>query len=307
MSLPKYDELYMPFLRAIADGKKHSKKDVRERIVRELKLSEAELQERLPSGKQPVIDNRIGWTSTYLKKAGLITSPSRAVYLITEMGKSCLKEGQTVNNDYLERYPSFAEFIATGRRTRERNEEKTPSEPQQSPEELLENSFAQINAKLADEVLEEVMKLTPHEFEKLVLKLLLKMGYGSGIEDSGWVTPPSNDEGIDGIIKEDQLGFSSIYIQAKQWDPKRTIDRPEIQKFAGALQGQQAQKGLFIRTASFTQGAKNYVDKINSTIVLIDGSQLTRLMIRHNLGVSVTSVYEIKRIDSDFFIDIQES
>jgi len=164
-----------------------------------------------------------------------------------------------------------------------------------------------ITASLASDLLEEIMKLTPTDFEKLVLKLLLKMGYGSGIEDSGWVTPPSNDEGIDGIIKEDQLGFSSIYIQAKQWDPKRTIDRPEIQKFAGALQGQQAQKGLFITTASFTQGAKNYVDKINSTIVLIDGSQLTRLMIRHNLGVSVTSVYEIKRIDSDFFIDIQES
>ena len=195
----------------------------------------------------------------------------------------------------------FVEFKNSSRSKEDSSGDKSPTEQKQSPEELLEASFTKINAKLADEVLDEVMKLSPQEFEKLVLRLLLKMGYGSGIEDSGWVTPSSNDEGIDGIIKEDQLGFSSIYIQAKQWDPKRSVDRPEIQKFAGALQGQQAQKGLFITTASFTQGAKNFVDEINSKIVLIDGGQFTRLMIRHNLGVSVESVYEIKRIDSDFF------
>lgn len=305
MSLPKYDELYAPFLRAISDGQVHDKKHVKAAIISELKLPVSELSEKLPSGRQTIIDNRIGWTSTYLKKAGLIVSPARAQYHITEEGMRALKSKRTIDNDYLAQFSSFAQFFGHDKTQTERPP-ANPT-PEASPEELLERSFTEITANLADELLAEIMKLSPQEFEKLVLKLLLKMGYGSGIANSGWVTPPSHDEGIDGIIKEDQLGFSSIYIQAKQWDPKRTIDRPEIQKFAGALQGQQGQKGLFITTASFTQGARNYVDKINSTIVLIDGSQLTRLMIRHNLGVSVTSVYEIKRIDSDFFIDIQDN
>jgi len=147
----------------------------------------------------------------------------------------------------------------------------------------------------------EIMKLEPTDFEKLVVKLLLAMGYDSGIDDAGFVTKPSKDGGIDGIIKEDQLGFSSIYIQAKRWDPDTTITTPEIQKFVGALSGHRAAKGLFITTAKYSQGAKDYAGMTG--VVLVDGQQLTRLMIKFNLGVSVEHVYEVKKIDTDFFID----
>ena len=170
--------------------------------------------------------------------------------------------------------------------------------------EILDGAFKQVTNTLASELMDEVMKLTSSEFESMVVKLLLRMGYGSGIDNAGIVTKQSGDGGIDGIIKEDQLGFSSIYIQAKQWAPDRKVDRPEIQKFAGALQGEKATKGLFITTALFTSGAKTYVENLRgSTIVLVDGNQLTHLMIKYNLGVSVEHTYEVKRIDTDFFAE----
>ena len=170
--------------------------------------------------------------------------------------------------------------------------------------ELLDAAYQQVNAALSSQLMDEIMKLTPIEFEKLVVKLLLHMGYGNGIDDAGMVTQQSNDGGIDGIIKEDQLGFSHIYIQAKQWSPDRTVEKPEIQKFVGALQGQQAQKGLFITTAKFTSGALKYSENLLGTkVVLVDGNMLTKLMIKHSVGVSTEHVYEIKRLDSDFFAE----
>ncbi len=306
MPLPKYDELYEPFLRAVADGAEHKKKDVCGRIAADLDLTAEDLGERLPSGKQTVFDNRVGWASTHLKKAGLIVSSSRAAYAITPEGKKALNSGISIDNDYLKRYPSFVQFRNLGV-PRDPLERKTVSResPEEPPKETLEKAYKTLSDALANDLLDEVMKLSPQEFESLVLKLLQKMGYGSGIEDSTSTTPFTHDQGIDGIVKEDRLGFSSIYVQAKQWDPdKGTIGSPEVQKFAGALQAQKGQKGLFITTGTFTKGARDYVDKINSTIVLIDGGQLTRLMIRYNLGVSVEFTYEIKRVDSDFFDDI---
>ena len=172
---------------------------------------------------------------------------------------------------------------------------------EKSPEEILEDAYAELNASLADDLMSEIMKLDPTDFERLVVKLLLAMGYGSGIDEAGFVTQASNDGGIDGVIKEDQLGFSSIYIQAKRWDPTTSIARPEIQKFAGALQEQKAQKGLFISTATFSLGARKSAEAAG--IVLVDGKQLTKLMIRFNLGVSVEHIYEVKKIDTDFFVD----
>ena len=170
--------------------------------------------------------------------------------------------------------------------------------------ELLDAAYQQVNGALSSQLMDEIMKLTPIEFEKLVVKLLLHMGYGNGIDDAGMVTQQSNDGGIDGIIKEDQLGFSHIYIQAKQWSPDRTMEKPEIQKFVGALQGQQAQKGLFITTAKFTSGALKYSENLLGTkVVLVDGNMLTKMMIKHNVGVSKEHVYEIKRLDSDFFAE----
>lgn len=177
-------------------------------------------------------------------------------------------------------------------------------EKDESPIEALDAAYSQVNATLASQLMDEVMKLTPVEFERLVVKLLLKMGYGSGIDDAGMVTQQSNDGGIDGIIKEDQLGFSHIYIQAKQWGTDQTVGKPEIQKFVGALQGQQAQKGLFITTAKFSSGALQYATNLlGAKVVLVDGSSLTKLMIKHNVGVSLEQVYEVKRIDTDFFAE----
>ena len=296
MAIPKYNDLYKPFMNAISDGKEHDVKEIKNRIKKELNLSEEELSERLQSGKQTIIDNRIGWAKTYLKKAGLVETPSRGHYILTTSGRKAMKDVDIIDNEYLTRFESFRNFTNSEEMVVVSENENAAD---QSPEELLENAYAELNASLADDLMSEVMKLTAVEFEHLVVKLLLNMGYGSGIDDAGMVTQSSNDGGIDGIIKEDQLGFSSIYIQAKQWATDRTVDRPEIQKFVGALHEQNAQKGLFITTASFSSGARKSAE--TAGVVLVDGKQLTRLMIKYDLGVSVEHVYEVKRIDTDFF------
>lgn len=296
MAVPKYHELYGPFLKGLEDGQIHTLKELKQIVITEKNLTEEDLAEMLPSGKQPVFDNRIGWTRTFLKKAGLIDSPARAQFMITEEGKRALPDADIIDDNYLLRYPTFKAFL---KGTASAREELSVSNADKSPEEILEDAYSELNSTLGDDLLTEIMNLSSTDFERLVVKLLLAMGYGSGIDDAGYVTQPSNDGGIDGIIKEDQLGFSSIYIQAKQWKPDRTVDRPEIQKFAGALQEQKAQKGLFITTASFTSGAKASAEAAG--IVLVDGKQLTRLMIRANLGVSTEHTYEVKRIDTDFF------
>ena len=228
----------------------------------------------------------------------MVETPSRGQYCITDAGKKALSSGQKIDLEYLERYKSFTEFhsVSSGNTGNGGNGSSEEEVEEKSPMEMLGDAFKKVNITLAEELMAEVMKLTPGgEFEKLVVKLLLKMGYGSGIDDAGYVTQLSGDGGIDGIIKEDQLGFSSIYIQAKQWDPARSVDRPEIQIFAGALQGERASKGLFITTARFSDGAKEYADNLHaSNIVLIDGNALMGLMIKNNLGLSTEQVYEVK-------------
>ncbi|MDD6351199.1 MAG: restriction endonuclease [Lachnospiraceae bacterium] len=300
MAIPKYNELYGPFMRAIQDGQVHNLKEIKNAVAKELSLTNEDLSELLPSGKQTVFDNRIGWARTYLKKAGLLTSPSRAHFVISEDGRKALPDADKIDNSYLSRYSSFREFVSS--------EEAasviqiSDSQSGKTPEERISDAQSEIEKNLAGDLLNEVLKLEPYAFEKLVVKLLEKMGYGSNLDHPGIVTPPSNDGGIDGIIKEDRLGFSSIYIQAKKWDPTRSVDRPEVQKFAGALQGQQASKGLFITTSKFTDGAKAFVNGLyGSKIVLIDGDQLMKLMIDNDLGVSTEDVIKIKRLDSDFF------
>ena len=212
-----------------------------------------------------------------------------------------MASGKVIDLKDLEQFEQFNEFHGTATSDMDKHEEEEKSE---SPMEILDNAFYTITSALAGQLMDEIMKLTPTEFEKLVVKLLLKMGYGNGIDEAGMVTQQSNDGGIDGIIKEDQLGFSSIYIQAKQWSPDKTITTPEIQKFVGALQGQQAQKGLFITTAKFSSGALQYASNLlGAKVVLVDGAALTRLMIKHNVGVSVEHTYEVKRLDTDFFAD----
>lgn len=305
MAVPKFFEFFEAFLKAVNDDGLHSAKEVRAIIEKDMGISVADLAEMLPSGKQRTFDNRVAWARTYLDKAGLIETPIRGKYRITKEGREALLSGKKIDLAFLERSESFKEFHnVNARRDADTIPIKQDETPDESPLELLESAYQKVTASLASQLMDEVMKLSPVEFERLVVKLLLKMGYGSGIDKAGMVTQQSNDGGIDGIIKEDQLGFSQIYIQAKLWKAEHTVKRPDIQTFVGALQGQQAQKGLFITTSSFSSGAWDYSKNLlGAKIVLIDGETLTRLMIKHNVGVSVEETYVVKRIDSDFFAE----
>lgn len=295
MPLPKYNELYIPILTVLSDEKTHTLQEIKEKISVMLQLTDEDLSQRLVSGKQSVYDNRLGWARTSLKKAGLIDVPQRGEIQITKEGKSLLVQGMPITNQYLiKTYPSFAEFM--GRKTKE-PETQEPNTSETTPHEMLENIYHNIQEQLADDLLTEIVNHSPAFFEELVVNLMRAMDYGEG-----FVTKSSHDDGIDGVIHEDKLGFNLIYIQAKRWTPNTTIGKPEIQKFAGAMMGPpKIEKGLFITTAKFSQGAKQFADAQH--IILIDGKRLTELMIEYNLGVSVQKTYEIKRIDMDYFIE----
>lgn len=295
MGLPKYYELYRPFLKALSDEKVHTLKEIKDYITKLLNLNEELLLERLPSGKQTIYDNRLGWARTYLKKAGLISSPQRAHLQITVEGQALLASGVNITDRLLaERYSEFADFIIGGKKIAKQkdNIEETILE---TPQETLERVFKNINKQLADDLLTEIMNQSATFFENIVVDLMQLMGYGDG-----FVTKASRDDGIDGVINEDKLGFNLIYIQAKRWNPNTTIGKPEIQKFAGAMMGPpKIEKGLFITTAKYSQGAKEFANAQH--IILVDGQKLTELMIEYGLGVSVQNIYKIKRIDSDYF------
>ena len=302
MAIPKYDEMYRAFLDCLADGQPHKSKEVKDDVARVFHVSDADRAVLLPSGNAPVFDSRVGWTRTYLKKAGLIQSPSRAVYVLTAEGKQVLAENpDTIDNVYLQRFESFRKFISPDAQAVSSD---TASASSQTPQDVLEEAFQRINTTLADDILSEIMKLSPSFFEHMVIKLLTQMGYGGSVENAGVVVGQTGDEGIDGIVREDKLGFNLIYIQAKRWDCDKTIGRPEVQKFVGALAGQGATKGLFITTARFSAAAYEYAKKQHTTkVVLVDGAALAKLMIEYNLGVSTEITYKIKRIDSDFFAE----
>lgn len=303
MPIPKYDEMYRALLNCLADGQPHKSKEVKDAVARFFSVSEKERAELLPSGK-PLFDNRIGWTKTYLKKAGLVESPSRGVFVITPAGRQVLNENpHEIDNLYLQRFESFRKFISP-----DEEGAVTPASAKKvsgkTPQDILDEAFQQINTTLADDLLSEIMKQPPSFFEHLVVKLLTQMGYGGSVDNAGTVIGQTGDEGIDGVIREDKLGFGLIYIQAKRWDCDKTVGRPEIQKFVGALAGQGASKGLFITTAKFTKEARQYAEKQHTTkVVLVDGTTLAKLMIEYNLGVSTEATYDIKRIDSDFFAE----
>ena len=304
MAVPKFYEFFGSFLRAVSDGEIHKSKEVQKTIAADMQLSEEDMAEQLPSQRQATYVNRIMWARTYLDKAGLITTPARGQYQITDEGRKALASGVPIDLKYLDRYDSFRKFHVynPGEGKPAQTAVSQTEEEEKTPIEIMNAAFNKVNASLAGELMDLVMNLEPTEFESLVVKLLLKMGYGNGIEDAGKVTKATGDGGIDGVIKEDQLGFNSIYIQAKKWSADHKVSRPEIQKFAGALQGEKATKGLFITTTDFTKDAEDYAANLRgSNIVLINGNQLTKLMIRYNLGVAVDQTYEVKRIDSDFF------
>jgi len=293
----------LPILKLAADGEEHKFSQAVEELADEFNLSTEERNELLPSGSQAVFNNRVGWARSYLKQAGLLASPKRGFFTITQNGKELLDTNpEKIDISVLEQYPEFIEF-------KNRKKEKSGDEPQVNipieqastltPEDALASAYKQLRAALETEVLASVKEASPSFFERLVVDLLVKMGYGGSRQDAGKALGKSSDGGIDGIINEDRLGLDVIYIQAKRWEG--SVGRPEIQKFAGALQGQRARKGVFITTSFFTKEAIEYASLIESKIILIDGKHLSRLMAEYNIGVSTVGQYEVKKLDFDYF------
>lgn len=303
MAIPKYFEMYRAFLECLEDGKIHTIKEIKTYVIQNFSLSDEELAEMLPSGKQSVFDNRLSWCKTYLKKANLITSPARAQVIITDIGKKLVKTPGNINDNTLMQYSDFVKFKLGGvENTEEKHLDKSNVQENETPQEILDKVHKELNNALANELLSEILEMDPYKFESLVVELLVKMGYGK-MQYNSKATKKSGDEGIDGVVTADKLGFDSIYIQAKRFKDE-PIGRPEIQKFVGALAGQGAQKGIFITTSRFTKEAEDFVSKnLNYKIVLIDGKRLADLMIEYELGVSTEYVYKIKKIDSDYFAE----
>ena len=301
--IPDYQSLMLPLLKLVSDKQEHKYRDLIENLATEFQVTDEERKELLASGNQAIFDNRVGWAKTYLKKAGLLDSPKRATFVITQIGLDTLKKNpDRVDAKYLRQFPAFLEFQNASRNDNETEEEIINVETnEQTPEENLDKAYQRIRKSLASELLNRVVELSPTFFERLVVELLVKMGYGGSIKDAGKAIGKSGDEGIDGTIKEDKLGLDIIYIQAKRWRPGNVVGRPELHKFVGALAGQGAKKGIFITTSNFTKEALEYTPKNETKIVLIDGEQLAQLMIDYNLGCTTQQIYELKKIDSDYF------
>ena len=291
----------LPLLECVKDGQEHQLKDVVPLLATRFELSQAELEETLPSGPQSLFYNRVAWAQTYLVKARLLERPQRGLFRITSRGKATLKKAPgSIDVAYLKQFDEFNAF--TNRSAEEAQavpDLPTEINSQLTPQETLETAFQTILSELADEVLSALKASSDKFFEYVVVEVLVKMGYGGNRTDAGRAIGKSGDEGIDGVIKEDHLGLDSIYIQAKRWEG--IVGRPEIQKFSGALDGQRAKKGVFITTSDFTKEARNYAASIDKKIVLIDGVWLAKLMMEFNVGVVSEGTYEVKRLDSDYF------
>lgn len=302
MPIPDYQTLMLPFLKAISDGEEHVLRDLIAALSTRFQLTDVEREQLLPSGNQGVMANRVGWARTYLKKAGLLESVRRGVFVITDRGREVLASNpERVDARYLRQFDEFLEFQNLSRK----DEHKTVSAGEQTasdttPIEAIEQAHTELHAEISDEILSTVKLVTPQFFERLVVDLMQAMGYGGWSKDSGSATQYTADGGIDGVINEDPLGLETIYLQAKRYTDN-TIGRPDIQSFAGALDMKRAKKGVFITTSRFSKDAIDYVNMIEKKIVLIDGATLSDLMVQHNLGVSVKNTYQVKALDTDYF------
>jgi restriction system protein len=304
MVIPDYQSVMLPLLEYAGDNKEHRIRDAVEHLAEEFGLSEEEKKELLPSGQQAIFKNRVGWASTYLKKAGLLDSRKKGYFSITLRGLDILKKNPTsIDVSFLKQYGEFNEFYNKDKKLFVDNSDSnnTGIIEKLDPEESLETVYQKLHNELVSEILSTIKKCPPPFFESLVVDVLTKMGYGGSKADAGKAIGKSHDGGIDGIIKEDRLGLDIIYIQAKRWE--NTVTRPEIQKFAGALIGKKAKKGVFITTSSFSREAIEYAD-LTGNIVLVDGGTLSRLMIEYDVGVSKVKSYDVKKIDTDYFEDV---
>ncbi len=312
MPIPDYESAMLPLLQLAADGVEHRSRDAVEELAARFDLNDEERAEMLPSGTAPLFDNRVGWARTYLKQAGLLESPKRGLFKITARGIDVLASNPPrITASFLDQFEEFRAFRTrrrenTSESVQQINEAAKTCERQnqdllsdQTPEDMLASAYQHLRRNLESELIEQIKAASPAFFERLVIDLLVQMGYGGSRLDAGRAIGKSGDGGIDGIIKEDKLGLDVIYVQAKRWEG--TVGRPEIQKFAGALQGQRASKGVFITTSAYSRDAIDYVGMINSKIILIDGEQLAGLMVDHDVGVSTVGMYELKRLDNDYF------
>jgi restriction system protein len=301
MAIPDYQSLMLPLLRLLEDGQEHTVREAIDKLANEFDLTEEERKALLPSGRQTVFRNRVSWASTYLNKAGVIESPRRGHMRITDRGKEVLKQNpQKIDAEFLSQFEEFVAFRAI------RSQSDLPDRPivrtaDETPEELLVRGYSSLKENVISELLEQVMNASPEFFERLVVELLVKMGYGGSYREAATVVGRSGDEGIDGVIKEDRLGLDVIYIQAKRWTT--SVGIREVREFAGAIQDKRARKGIIITTSNFTRDAREFASRADCKIVLIDGQQLAELMFEYGVGVSTVAVYEVKKVDYDFFAE----
>jgi restriction system protein len=302
--IPRFYEMFKPILEFLKDGKVHSMVEVKEYIANYFNLSGEEKNEMLPGGSETRLNNRVYWARTYLAKAGLVEIPERGKTKITERGLKVLEENPSVIDvKFLFKFPEFKQFQT---KSKEKEAGGTPQggreETEKSPEEIIEEKINEINEAIKGELLDKILKLAPQFFERLVLDLIVKMGYGGSFEEASKLLGKVGDEGVDGVIKEDLLGLDNVYLQAKRWSKDTVIGRPEIQKFVGALHGKGAKKGIFITTAKFSSDAFDYAESIKDMkIILIDGDKLLDYMLKYNVGVETKRTIEIKKIDEGYF------
>ena len=300
MAVPDFQSFFKPLLEIAADGNEHSLKTSREILAEKMMISAEDLKELLPSGNQTKFDNRVAWAKTYFIQAKVLESPKRGYFRITDRGRDLLKKGHgKIDVKILNQYPEFVEFHTA--KAGKANTDGVTEPSAETPEETLQKAYQSIRNDLAGEILEKVKSNSPQFFEKLVVDLMVAMGYGGSRSDAGQSIGQSGDEGVDGIIKEDRLGLDVIYLQAKKWEG--TVARPESQKFVGALHGKRAKRGVFLTTGKFSDDAIKYVETIDPKVILIDGRRLADLMIDFGVGTSIISNLEIKRMDSDYFIE----
>lgn len=303
MAIPDFQSIMLPLLLSLGDGRERSISDLNEEVSQHFRMSPQDLAEKMTSG-QGKFKNRVAWSKLHLKKAGLIEYPSRGITRITSRGQEFLRRNPaSLRMKDLFEFPEYIEF-------RERKDssdadvsnivEQASSEPDSTPpDEMMDSAYAHLTSTLASEIVDRIHQVSPEFFEKLVLDVLIAMGYGGSQAEAQEHVGRAGDGGIDGIIREDRLGLDMIYVQAKRWE--RNIGRPDIQQFVGALQGHRARKGVFITTSTFSREARDYAAALDVRVSLIDGTTLARLMIEHNVGVSVERVYQVKRMDSDYF------
>lgn len=304
MPIPDYQSLMRPLLNAASKSVgETSVRELTTDIARSLRLSEADLTEMLPSGRQSLFVNRLNWAKSYLTHSGAIEATRRGYFCITDRGRSLLGTApERIDLKILMQFPEFEIWLTAARQgTTKPTQYVEPQPAEINPEESIDQSFSELHGANCVDLLDRVLAASPTFFERMIVDLLLAMGYGGGSLERGLLTARSGDGGVDGIIQEDALGLDAVYIQAKRYAPGNTVDRPALQAFVGMMTGEGAGKGVFVTTSTFTSGAKAYIEKVQQRIVLIDGKAFAELAVRHNVGVRVRQTYQLKRVDEDYF------